>query len=350
VSAGTDAIQAILSQKGLSPFDAGSPSAARELGVSEQELEEFFGHGPLRALIDDETVTEILVNGPGTIWFERDGQLKRWDGVFSGEEALRRYVRRLLAPRGRKADPASPFADAVLDQGVRVHVAVPPISRAGICLSIRKPPCAPWTLARLEAEGSLSSGAASKLRELVASRRNIFVCGGTGSGKTSLLSALIGEACASERIIALEDAAELRSLHPHFLSLEARPPNQEGEGALPLSRLLREALRMRPDRLVIGECRGSEALDLLLALHTGHRGSMGTIHSSSARDALGRLELLALLAASNLSEHGVKSLIASCIQAVVHLERIGGRRRVSTIAELRGVDAGTYLLRETNFP
>lgn len=302
---------------------------------------------PLRALLADEAVTEILVNGPAEVWFEKAGRLQRSEAGFSGEEALRFYVRKLLAPRGRKVDQAAPFADAVLDGGIRVHVAVPPVARAGICLCIRKPPRAPWTLARLEAEGAIGEAAAARLRGYVAARRNILVCGGTGSGKTSLLSALIGEAGPGERLIALEDAAELRATHPHFLALEARPANQEGEGAVPLTRLLREALRMRPDRIVVGECRGPEALDLLLALHTGHRGSMGTIHASSPRDALARLELLALLAAGNVGEASVRALIASCIHVVVHLERAGERRRVAAIAELKGTDGGIYLLKET---
>ena len=306
-----------------------------------------FAGDPLLPLLSDEGVTEILVNGPAEVWFEKGGELHSWDAGFPGEEALRFYVRKLLAPRGRKVDQASPFADAVLDGGVRVHVAVPPVARAGICLCIRKPPREPWTLARLEAEGAIQGAAAARLREYVAGRRNIFVCGGTGTGKTSLLCALIGEAGRSERIIALEDAAELRAVHPHFLTLESRPANQEGEGAVTMTRLLREALRMRPDRLVVGECRGPEALDLLLALHTGHRGSMGTIHASSPRDALGRLELLALLAAGNVGEASVRALIASSIHVVVHLERSGGRRRVAAIAELKGVDGGVYLLKES---
>jgi pilus assembly protein CpaF len=248
-------------------------------------------------------------------------------------------VRRLLAPLGRKVDPREPFADAVLEGGVRVHVAVPPVARRGICLSLRKPAREPWSLERL----GLGPAEAALLRRYVSERRNLFVCGGTGSGKTSLLGALLAEAPPTERIIALEDVAELRVRHPHFLSLEARAANQEGEGAIPLARLLREALRMRPDRLVIGECRGPEALDLLMALNTGHGGSLGTIHANSPRDALHRLETLALLAAGNLREGAVKSLVASAVHLVVHLEK--NPRRVGTIMEVRGVEGGAYLLR-----
>ena len=220
-------IQQVLGERGLAPDDALAPALARELaGASEPELAEFFGHGPLASFLADEAVTEILVNGPGEIWVERGGcGLTRAAAAFSGEDSLRRYVRRLLAPHGRKVDPRAPFADAVIDDGIRVHVAVPPVSRRGICLSIRKPAREPWTLERL----GLASAALVLLRRYVAERKNIFVCGGTGSGKTSLLGALLAEAEPTERILALEDVAELRVRHPHFLSLEARPPNQEGK-------------------------------------------------------------------------------------------------------------------------
>lgn len=346
---GLEKISAVLSAHGLTADDFAAQALARaEAGASDAELAEFFGHGPLGPYLADETVTEILVNGPGEIWVERAGELTRTSAAFTGEDSLRRYVRRLLAPHGRKVDPRSPFADAVIDEGVqfRVHVAVPPVSRRGICLSLRKPALEPWTLDRLLALGALTPATLALLRQLVLEKRNIFVCGGTGTGKTSLLGALLAEAAPNERILALEDVAELRVRHPHFLALEARPPNQEGEGALALGRLLREALRMRPDRLVIGECRGPEALELLMALNTGHRGSLGTIHANSPRDALHRLETLALLAAENLREGAVKSLVTSAVQTVVHLERGPAGRRVAAIAEVRGLEGGTYLLRE----
>ncbi len=316
---------------------------------SDSEVEEIAGHGPLQPFFDDDSVTEIMANGPFEIWIERAGRLALTGAAFATEECLRRYARRLLSSHGRKVDQRAPFADAVIEGGIRLHVAVAPVSRRGICLSIRKPPKAAWSLGAVEEAGAFSPGTSAILRELVQARKNIFICGGTGSGKTSLLSALLAEANPSERILALEDVAELRVSHPHFLSLEARPPNQEGEGELPLPRLLREALRMRPDRLVMGECRGPEALDLLMALNTGHPGSMGTIHSNSPRDALHRLELLALLAADNLRESALRSLIASCIQVVVHVERAPGGRRISSIAELKGADGGNFLLRETKF-
>ncbi len=346
--AGLERIQDLLNERGLSAGDGAARLLARaETNASEDELEEFFGHGPLRALLNDETVTEILVNGPEEIWFEKAGSLRAHPGKFSGEESLRRYVRRILAPQARKVDPRAPFADAILADGVRVHVAVPPVAKRGICLSLRKPARDPWTLTRLQEVGALDAKGADLLRQLVAAKKNIFVCGGTGTGKTSLLSAFLHEVDAGERILALEDVAEIRVCHPHFLSLEARSANQEGEGEISLTRLLREALRMRPDRLVIGECRGTEALDLLMALNTGHKGSFGTIHANSARDALHRLETLALLAAENLRESALRNLIASAVQVVVFLERTEGGRKIASLAEVRGVDGGNYLLKET---
>lgn len=347
IAASIENIQQALAERGLSLSDLASVEVARrELGAGDEELEELFGHGPIRSLLEDPEVTEILLNGPGEIWAERAGTLQRVGGSFSSEESLRRYVRRLLAPHGRKVDPRAPFADAVIENGIRVHVAVPPVSKKGICVSLRKPPGEPWSLVRLVERGAMTEATASFLREAVLARRNIFVCGGTGTGKTSLLGALLGEIPPEERVLALEDVAELRVPRAHFLSLEARAANQEGEGEICLSRLLREALRMRPDRLVIGECRGVEALDLVMALHTGHRGSFGTIHANSPRDALQRLEMLVLLAAENLRESAVKTLISSAVQLVVFVERGAAGRRVASIAEVRGVEGSQYLLRD----
>jgi pilus assembly protein CpaF len=343
-------IQTALHDRGLSAADPGARDFARlSCGATEGELEEFFGHGPLLPLVQDEGVTEILVNGPEEIWFERAGVLQRLHSSFSGDEALRRYVRRLLAAQGRKIDQRAPFADAMVEPGFRLHVAAPPVARKGLCLSLRKPALHPWTLDRLVSAGALTQDGVELLRKFVVERKNIFLSGGTGTGKTSFLGALTANVPESERIVALEDIAEIRSLHPHFLCLEARPANQEGEGEISLRRLLREALRMRPDRLIVGECRGSEALDLLLALNTGHGGSMGTIHANSPRDALQRLETLALLAAENVREGALRSLIAGGIHVIVQLERGSRGRRVAVIAELRGLDGGTFLLKETRF-
>lgn len=300
-------------------------------------------------LLSDPGVTEVLVNGPGEIWAEREGALELTEYSFPSDDSLRRWVRGFLSERGRKVDHASPFADCSLPDGSRVHVVAPPISRKGLCLSIRKFPEFPWSLEALQGGGAFSDECMAFLRGAVAARKNIFLSGSTGSGKTSLLGALLGEVPAHERIVALEDIAEIKTSHPHFLALEGRPANQEGEGLIELRRLLREALRMRPDRIVVGECRGAEALDLLLALNSGHHGSFGTIHANSPRDALQRLETLALLAGENLGTQALQNLIFGGVQVVVQLGRIGGKRRVVSVAEVRGIDSGRFLLKETNF-
>jgi pilus assembly protein CpaF len=309
-------------------------------------MEECLMPAGLPDLLGDPRVTEILVNGPGEIWAERDGTLTLTGLYFSGEEPLRRWVRGFLSERGRKVDHASPFADCSLPDGSRVHVVAPPVSRKGLCLSIRKFPAEPWSLAALRDLGAFSAGCEAYLKKAVADRRNIFLSGSTGSGKTSLLSALLAEVPAHERIVSLEDIAEIKTSHPHFLAMEGRPANQEGEGRIELRRLLREALRMRPDRIVVGECRGAEALDLLLALNSGHHGSLGTIHANSPRDALQRLETLALLAGENLGTQALQNLILGGVQVVVQLGRLDGRRGVISVAEVKGVDGGRFLLRE----
>lgn len=312
-------------------------------------MEECMVSEGLPGLLSDPGVTEVLVNGPGEIWAERGGALELTGFSFASEEALRRWVRGFLSERGRKVDHASPFADCSLPDGSRVHVVAPPVSRKGLCLSIRKFPENPWSLAALRAQDALSGECAIYLRNAVAARKNIFLSGSTGSGKTSLLGALLGEVPAHERIVALEDIAEIKTSHPHFLAMEGRPANQEGEGLIELRRLLREALRMRPDRIVVGECRGAEALDLLLALNSGHHGSFGTIHANSPRDALQRLETLALLAGENLGTQALQNLILGGVQIVVQLGRVNGKRGVLSVAEVKGVDGGRFLLKETSF-
>ncbi len=340
-------IQDFLSEQGISFATPGAKEmVAAAIAPTPGELEEFFGNGPLQSFLDDPAVTEILVNGPGEIWTEKAGTLSLSALKFSGEEALKRWIRRILSERGRKVDHCSPFADCALDNGSRIHVVAPPISRKGYCLSIRKFPEQPWSLEALAEKGALSPAAQIYLKKAVQEKWNIFISGGTGTGKTSLLSALLAEVAPEERTVALEDIAEIRVNHPHFLSLEARPANQEKEGEIGLRRLLREALRMRPDRVVVGECRGSEALDLLLALNTGHKGSMGTIHANSPRDALQRIETLALLAAENLGEYALKNLILGGVRVIVQLERTSQGRKVSSICELKGLDGGNFLLKE----
>lgn len=334
-------------EKGLLGGDEAAKNLLKnELAASDAEISEFFGHGPLESLLADDEITEILVNGPDEIWIEKAGALKKVLLKFSGEESLRRYVRRILSARGKKIDQRTPFADCILEDGSRIHVAIPPTISQGICVSVRKFRKSGWTLDQLSTLGMFNESTLNYLKTNVAGQKNIFLCGGTGSGKTSLLGAMISEASPLQRVIALEDISEIKTNHPHFLSLEARVPNLEGEGEISVRRLLRESLRMRPDRLVVGECRGSEALDMILALNTGHRGSMATIHANSPREALHRLETLALLASENISDHAIKNLIGSSVDIIVHIEKMNGSRKISAISEMKGVDGKNYLLKE----
>jgi pilus assembly protein CpaF len=312
------------------------------------EEQSFLNEG-VAALLADPGITEVLVNGPGEIWAERNGSLERTSLSFPSDETLRRWVRGFLSERGRKVDHASPFADCSLPDGSRVHVVAPPVSRKGLCLSIRKFPEMPWSLAALQEQGAFNAECGAYLKKAVNDHRNVFLSGSTGSGKTSLLGALLAEVSPHERIVALEDIAEIRTHHPHFLAMEGRPANQEGEGRIELRRLLREALRMRPDRIVVGECRGPEALDLLLALNSGHHGSLGTIHANSPRDALQRLETLALLAGENLGTQALQNLILGGVNIVVQLGRVNGKRGVVSVAEVKGIDGGRFLLKELTF-
>lgn len=350
MSATLEKVQNFLLEKNLLITDPlAAEIAQKEFMLSEADVHEFFAHGPLTKFLNDNFVTEILVNGHEEIWIENQNGLVKTEAKFSSEESLKRYVRRILGPQGKKVDHLAPFADALLEGRHRLHVLLPPISKKGICLSIRKPSPNIWTLNKLLSSGALTQNCLEYLLQAIQDKKNIFLSGGTGVGKTSLLSALVDSVSIQERIIAMEDVAEIRVEHPHFLSLESRVSNQDGEGEISLRRLLRESLRMRPDRIVMGECRGSEALDLLLTLNSGHKGSMGTIHANSPREALQRLETLALLGAENLKQESVRALIAGSVDIVIQLERRNGVRKISAISEVKGIDGSNYMLRDLRF-
>ncbi len=283
--------------------------------------------GALADLVADPLVTDVFVNGVEGAWVDRGDGLRRVTGVALGERELRDLAVRLMSLGGRHIDEASPCVDARLDDGIRVHAVLPPISPRGTLLSIRLPGVARPTLDGLAAVGFFSTVALEAVLELVARRENILITGAGGSGKTTLLSALLASASPEERILAIEDVAELRVAHPHFISLEARQANLEGAGELGLERLLREALRMRPDRLVLGECRGAEIRELLAALNTGHDGGAGTLHANSLEDVPARLEALGALAA--MSPVAVARQTVSAIGTVLHLERRGTDRRLA---------------------
>ncbi len=306
--------------------------------VTQAILQELIGLGPLEPLLADDTVSEIMVNGPYSVYVERGGRLTRADAAFDDEAHLRRIIERIVSPLGRRVDDSSPLADARLPDGSRVNIILPPLAIAGPVVTIRKFTRRPLRTADLVRLGTLTPQAEDFLRTCVAGRLNVLVSGGTGSGKTTTLNALSASIGADERVITIEDAAELQLQQPHVVALESRPPNLEGRGEVTIRQLVRNALRMRPDRIILGEVRGAEALDLLMALNTGHDGSLSTVHANGPRDALSRLETMTLMAGTELPLRAVREQIASAVQIVVQQERLSdGRRAVIHIMELTGM-------------
>lgn len=319
-------------------FESGAAAliAPREReGLIERLVDEVFGFGPLEGMIRDATITEIMVNGPHRIFFERDGRLFPSEQSFSDASQLRALIDRILGPLGRRIDEASPMVDARLPQGHRVHAVIPPLSLDGPLLTIRKFAEHVITLAEMEEAGSFPKSVRTFLRWAVRARKSIAVSGGTGSGKTTLLNALSCEIPESERIITIEDSAELRFLeHPHVVRLEARPRNAEGTGEVTIRDLVANALRMRPDRIVVGECRGAEALDMLQAMNTGHDGSLTTLHANSPDEAVSRLAMLVRFGA-DLPIDVIEENIAHALDLIVQVERCAdGSRRIASAAEL----------------
>jgi pilus assembly protein CpaF len=303
-------------------------------------LSSTLGLGRLERLMDDPTVDEIMVNGLGTVFVERYGRIERTDIAFEAERELLHVIERILSPLGRRVDEASPLADARLGDGSRVNCVIGPLSLQGPVVTIRRFRSHGFTLDELVEGGSLSADLASFLTSCVRARLNIIVSGGTGSGKTTLLNVLSSLIAADERIITIEDAAELRLRQEHVVRLESRPPNLEGRGEVTVRTLVKNALRMRPDRIVVGEVRGAEALDMLQALNTGHDGSMTTIHANSAADALRRVETLALMADVALPHTAIREQIASALDLILHLERRrDGSRQVVSAGEVVRVGA-----------
>jgi pilus assembly protein CpaF len=297
-------------------------------------LRDTVGLGPLEGLLADPEVEEVMVNGADRVYVERRGRIERVDVRFADEEALRNTIERIIAPLGRRVDELSPMVDARLADGSRVNVVIPPLAVDGPALSIRRFGARRPGPQELVASGTLTEVQLGHLKEAVSTRRSVVVSGGTGTGKTTLLNALSSFIAPGERVVTVEDAAELRLQQPHVVRLESRPPGVEGRGEVTIRDLLRNALRMRPDRIVIGEVRGAEALDLLTALNTGHDGALSTVHASSARDAVARLETLALMAGIGLPHEAIADQVRRGIDLIVHLERAAdGSRRVAEILE-----------------
>jgi pilus assembly protein CpaF len=303
--------------------------------VEDRIVRDTVGLGPLEELLADPAVEEVMVNGPESVYVERAGRIEPTDVAFGDEEELRNAIERILAPLGRRIDELSPMVDARLADGSRVNVVIPPLAIDGPALSIRRFGATRPGPRELVELGTLTPTQLDSLAEAVAARRSVLVSGGTGSGKTTLLNALSSFVAPGERVVTIEDAAELRLVQPHVVRLESRPASVEGRGEVTVRELLRNALRMRPDRIVIGEVRGSEALDLLTALNTGHDGALSTVHANSPADALARLETLALMAGLGLPHAAIAEQVRRGIDLVVQLERRrDGSRAVIEIAEV----------------
>jgi pilus assembly protein CpaF len=335
-AAGTGALQSLPEAiRELVDEDASILEPATRRRLCELILREAVGLGPLEELLADPAVEEVMVNGHERVYVERRGRIERTDVRFASEGALRDAIERILTPLGRRVDELSPMVDARLEDGSRVHVVIPPLAVDGPTVSIRRFAAARPDPGELVELGTLTQELHDQLAAAVAARRSILVSGGTGSGKTTLLNALSAFIDSDERVITIEDAAELRLRQPHVVRLESRPANVEGRGRVTIRELLRGALRMRPDRIVIGEVRGGEALDLLMALNTGHEGALSTVHANSPEDALRRVETLALMAGVGLPHEAIREQLGRGLDLVIHLARLSdGSRRVVEVAEV----------------
>ncbi len=306
---------------------------------------EVLGFGPIQPLLDDPEVSEIMVNGPKQIWVECKGKLTRAPVAFADDAHVMRIIQRIVSPLGRRVDEDHPMVDARLPDGSRVNAVVPPVAIDGPVLTIRKFSKDKLTVDQLIAFGSLTAEIAEFLRACVISRLNILISGGTGSGKTTLLNVLSGFIPADERIVTIEDAAELQLRQEHVVRLESRPPNIEGRGQVTIRDLVHNALRMRPDRIVVGEVRGGEALDMLQAMNTGHDGSLTTLHANSPRDAIARLETLVLISGVDLPARAIRQQIAAAIDLIIQVSRLrDGSRKVVAVTEVAGMEGNIVTL------
>jgi pilus assembly protein CpaF len=326
-----------------------------EAGISRDDRErlvasisdDILGHGPLERLLADDSVTEIMVNGPFDIWVERQGRLYETNVRFTDDSHLRRIINKMVAQVGRRIDESSPMVDARLPDGSRVNAIIPPLSLSGPIVTIRKFSRKRLDLQELIKIGTLSEDTVNFMRRCIGAQLNCLICGGTGSGKTTLLNAFSAAISDSERIVTIEDAAELQLNQKHVLRLEARPKNIEGSGEITIRDLVRNSLRMRPDRIIVGEVRGAEALDMLQAMNTGHDGSLCTVHANAPRDALARIETMVLMAGFELPVRAIRHQVASALDMIIHLERLeDGSRRVTSITEVQRMESDVITLQE----
>ena len=323
------------------------PSGIDPHRLEKEIYDEAMRLGPLEDFLADESITEIMVNGPGQVYVERNGKIELSGQTFMDDESVLGVIERIVAPIGRRIDESQPYVDARLPDGSRVNAIIAPLSLTGPCITIRKFARRALTVDDLIGFGTWTRNAAEFLRLCVLMRKNIVVAGGTGSGKTTLLNVLSGFIPPTDRIVTIEDAAELRLAQPHVIRLEARPPNIEGRGAVPIRDLVRNALRMRPDRVIVGECRGGEALDMLQAMNTGHDGSLTTVHANSPRDVISRLETMVLMSGLELPSRAIREQIASAIDMVVHESRLSdGSRKVVCISEVVGLEGQQIVMQD----
>jgi pilus assembly protein CpaF len=320
---------------------------AERVRMLEQITDEIIGLGPLEPLLRDESITEVMVNGPRQVYIERSGKLELTNVVFQNDDHVMRIIDRIIAPIGRRVDESSPMVDARLTDGSRVNAIIPPLSLVGPVITIRKFSASPFTVDDLIRFGTATADMFDFLKACVEARLNIFVSGGTGSGKTTTLNVLSSFIPNDERIITIEDAAELQLRQEHVVTLESRPPNIEGKGAVPIRELVRNSLRMRPDRIIVGECRSGEALDMLQAMNTGHDGSMSTGHANSPRDMLSRLETMVLMAGVDLPLRAIREQVASAVDLIVQQSRLkDGTRKIVNITEVQGMEGDVIVMQD----
>jgi pilus assembly protein CpaF len=328
---------------------------AIEVGISRDDRErlvseisdDILGHGPIERLLADDSVTEIMVNGPYDVWVERQGRLYETTVRFNDDSHLRRIINKMVAQVGRRIDESSPMVDARLPDGSRVNAVIPPLSLSGPLVTIRKFANKRLDLTEMTRLSTLSEETVDFLQRCIHAQLNILISGGTGTGKTTMLNALSAAISDSERIVTVEDAAELQLKQAHVLRLEGRPKNIEGSGEITIRDLVRNSLRMRPDRIIVGEVRGAEALDMLQAMNTGHDGSLTTVHANAPRDALARIETMVLMAGYDLPLRAIRQQVASALDMIIHLERLeDGSRRVTAITEVQRMESEVITLQE----
>ncbi len=322
-------------------------SASDRREITESVVYDILGYGPIQSYLDDPTITEVMVNGPDNVYVERAGRIESTPTRFLDEAHLLRIIDRIVTKVGRRIDESSPMVDARLPDGSRVNAIIAPLALNGPMLTIRKFSKEPFDVSDLIGFGTLTDPVARFLEACVRGRLSILISGGTGTGKTTLLNVVSSFIPAGERIITIEDAAELRLRQEHVLSLESRPANLEGKGQVTIRDLVRNSLRMRPDRIVVGEVRGAEALDMLQAMNTGHEGSLSTIHSNSPRDALARLETMVLMAGYDLPVRAIREQVSSALHVIVHLARLrDGSRRVVQVSEIQAMEGDTIIMQD----